>query len=53
MECGVVVINGSGNYCFDRQLAGGYKKGSIGHKRGSRILEKMSPIKTVVLKKQL
>jgi succinate-semialdehyde dehydrogenase/glutarate-semialdehyde dehydrogenase len=53
MECGTVVINGSGNYRFDHQPFGGHKKSGIGHEGVSRTLEEMSQIKTIVLKKQL
>jgi succinate-semialdehyde dehydrogenase/glutarate-semialdehyde dehydrogenase len=53
MECGTVVINGSGNYRFDHQPFGGHKKSGIGHEGVSRTLEEMSQIKTVVFKKQL
>ncbi|MDR0720761.1 MAG: aldehyde dehydrogenase family protein, partial [Treponema sp.] len=53
MECGTVVINGSGNYRFDHQPFGGHKMSGIGHEGVSQTLEELSQLKTIVFKKQL
>lgn len=53
MECGAVVINGSGNYRFSHLPFGGHKMSGMGHEGVSKTLEEMSQIKTIAFKKQL
>jgi succinate-semialdehyde dehydrogenase/glutarate-semialdehyde dehydrogenase len=53
MECGTVVIGGSGFYRFDHHPFGGHKKSGIGNEGVSITLEEMSQIKTIAFKKQL
>ncbi|MDR1797292.1 MAG: aldehyde dehydrogenase family protein [Clostridiales Family XIII bacterium] len=53
MECGTLVMNGTGNYRFSLHPFGGHKKSGIGYEGASVTLEEYSQLKTVALKKVL
>lgn len=53
MDCGTVVIGGTGNYRFDHSPHGGHKKSGIGHEGVSITLEELSQLKAIAFKKQL
>ncbi len=50
LECGGVVINGSGNYRPPELAFGGYKMSGLGREGVSATLEEMSQLKSIVLK---
>lgn len=50
IECGTVVINGSGNYRHLDHAFGGYKRSGTGREGASQTLEELSQVKTYVLK---
>jgi succinate-semialdehyde dehydrogenase/glutarate-semialdehyde dehydrogenase len=50
LQCGGVVINGSGMYRSATMPFGGYKKSGIGREGISHTLEEMSQVKTIVFK---
>ena len=51
LQCGGVVINGSGMYRSASMPFGGYKKSGIGREGTAQTLEEMSQVKTIVFKK--
>ena len=51
LQCGGVVINGSGMYRSPSMPFGGYKQSGIGREGTSQTLEEMSQVKTLVFKK--
>jgi acyl-CoA reductase-like NAD-dependent aldehyde dehydrogenase len=50
LQCGGVIINGSGMYRSAEMAFGGYKKSGIGREGISHTLEEMSQVKTIVFK---
>jgi len=50
LQCGGVVINGTGMYRSPEMPFGGYKKSGIGREGISRTLEELSQEKTIILK---
>lgn len=50
LQCGGVVVNGSGNYRPPEIAFGGYKMSGIGREGISATLEEMSQLKTIILK---
>ncbi len=50
LQCGGVIINGSGMYRSAEMPFGGYKKSGIGREGISHTLEEMSQVKTIVFK---
>ncbi|HHY90396.1 MAG TPA: aldehyde dehydrogenase family protein, partial [Clostridiales bacterium] len=50
MECGEVVMNGSGFYRTMDIAFGGYKMSGLGREGISSTLEELSQVKTIVLK---
>jgi len=53
MECGAVVINGSGNFRSPEMAFGGYKMSGMGREGVSCTLDEMTQVKTIVLKNVL
>jgi acyl-CoA reductase-like NAD-dependent aldehyde dehydrogenase len=53
MECGAVVINGSGNFRSPEMSFGGYKNSGMGREGVSCTLDEMTQVKTIVLKNVL
>lgn len=53
MECGEVVINGSGRYRSPDIAFGGYKMSGLGREGISCTLEELTQVKTIVMKKIL
>lgn len=53
LQCGAVVINGSGNYRHIEQPFGGYKMSGVGREGISGTLAEMTQEKTYVLKNVL
>lgn len=53
LECGGIIINGSGNYRLPEMAFGGYKMSGLGREGISCTLEALTQVKTIVLKKVL
>jgi len=53
LQCGGVVINGTGMYRSATMPFGGYKKSGLGREGISHTLEEMSQLKTIILKNVL
>ena len=53
LQCGGVVINGTGMYRSATMPFGGYKKSGLGREGISRTLDEMSQLKTIILKNVL